>query len=120
MTKFQEIDDNLEHKDSVIRLMVTDNLLKISQFIGVVREVFTGEGLQQINNKLYTKGGIGVDKKWFNEGVECELLQPNKNWRKGKIRFKISVEVCFEDDQTGENEAKSPLDELREIINQGE
>jgi hypothetical protein len=47
------------------------------------------------------------------DGVECEMLSPNKSWRKGKV--KISLE--FIPDESDEYE--SPLDEIRrEMQNQ--
>jgi hypothetical protein len=48
-------------------------------------------------------------KKWFFDGVDCELLAPGKNWRKGKI--KITLEFI-------PDEVESPLDEIRREMRQ--
>lgn len=65
-------------------------------------------------------------RKLFEEGVDCEILQlGSKIWNKGKMRIKLSVEFYLEesqDSETLENPAiippQSPLDDLRQIINQ--
>ncbi|MBR8827968.1 MAG: hypothetical protein DSM107014_08720 [Gomphosphaeria aponina SAG 52.96 = DSM 107014] len=129
-TKFKEIDDQLENKDSVILFSATNIILKVDEFMAVVRKVIHNNNLELIHNKLAPKGGIlkvnyfkdktssvVIDQKWFGEGVECELLKPNKNWRKCKLRIKISLEACFEDEKAEENLPKSPLDEIRNTIN---
>jgi hypothetical protein len=45
----------------------------------------------------------------FGKGVECNLLQPGADWRKGKIR--ICVEFI-----PHETESESPLDDIRQHI----
>jgi hypothetical protein len=56
--------------------------------------------------------------KWIDEGVECEVLNLGANqWKKGKIRIKISFEFC--PDEPAVSEYESPLDEIRrEMQNQ--
>lgn len=48
-------------------------------------------------------------KKWFREGVDCEMLQPNSNWQKGKLKIRISLEFC-------PDRPESPLDDIRQQI----
>jgi hypothetical protein len=43
---------------------------------------------------------------WINNGVDCQILKPSKNWQKGKLRMKVSLEFC-------PDEPESPLDDLR-------
>ncbi|KJH73489.1 KGK domain-containing protein [Aliterella atlantica] len=77
----------------------------------------TGELLKHINSKA-----IGIDfhhwedenaykerKRWYEEGVDCEMLQPNSNWKKGKLKIRISLE--FRPDRP-----ESPLDDIRQQI----
>ena len=50
--------------------------------------------------------------KWIDEGVECEVLNLGANqWKKGKVRIKISFEFCPDESEISEYE--SPLDEIR-------
>jgi hypothetical protein len=50
---------------------------------------------------------------WFGQGMECEVLSPNKDWRKGKVR----VCVVFIDDAP--ETIESPLDSIRQTsVNQ--
>ena len=48
----------------------------------------------------YSKGG-----KWLSEGIDCEILSPNQNWQKGKIK------ICV---QFIPDRPKSVLDDIRE------
>lgn len=56
---------------------------------------------------------------WFGEGIDCEALKLGESqWRKGKIRIRVSVEFCpaelKEDAVVHEDTASSfPLDEIR-------
>ena len=56
--------------------------------------------------------------KWIDEGLECEVLNIGANqWKKGKVRIKISFEFCPDEPEISEYE--SPLDEIRrEMQNQ--
>ena len=56
--------------------------------------------------------------KWIDEGLECEVLNLGANqWKKGKVRIKISFEFCPDEPKISEYE--SPLDEIRrEMQNQ--
>lgn len=53
-------------------------------------------------------------KKWCINGVECEVLSPNKIWQKGKVK------ICLEfiPDEPEINEMQSPLDDIRQSMNQ--
>ncbi|WP_414336874.1 KGK domain-containing protein [Synechococcus sp. H55.7] len=53
------------------------------------------------------------ETKWFDQGLTCQLLVPGKKeWEKGRVRLRITVE--FEPERTGsESSDGSPLDDLR-------
>lgn len=61
---------------------------------------------------------------WFSHGVDCEALKlDTKGWQKGKIR--LALEFCPDEPEIAEAPAndeiilpESPLDELRQKINQ--
>jgi hypothetical protein len=55
--------------------------------------------------------------KWIDEGLECEVLNLGANqWKKGKVRIKISFEFCPDEPEISEYE--SPLDEIRREMQQ--
>ena len=93
--------------------------------------VFLYKGLEEMNNRLKSegKGSIPIPRNqdsWLNGGVGCEILSPNaKGWRKGKIRFRVTVEFCpdepeFEEAVTSKQveikQPESPLDEIRQLV----
>jgi hypothetical protein len=54
-------------------------------------------------------------KTWINEGYECELLSPGqKQWKKGKVRVKLTLEFCPNDPTDMLSE--SPLDDIRNSL----
>lgn len=44
-----------------------------------------------------------TQKLWTEEGCKCEVLMVGSSWKKGKIRIKIAVEFC-EDEETNTDE----------------
>lgn len=68
-------------------------------------------------------------KKLLEDGFECDLLRPGKEWRTGKIKMLVSFEFCPDEpeiDEQPENEQldtsqeRSPLDDLREQLKEVE
>ncbi len=52
---------------------------------------------------------------YFNEGLDCQMLKiASPDWQKGKLKINISVEFIPE---SIEEENKSELDTVREVIN---
>ncbi len=53
------------------------------------------------------------------EGMDAEILNlGSKSWKKGKLKFKLSVEFYVEEEEIEEiKEPESPLDDLRRMIN---
>ena len=39
--------------------------------------------IQKLKNNI----GYNSSEKWLSEGVPCEILSPNQNWQKGKIKI---------------------------------
>ena len=75
--------------------------------MAVSHKTFTAK---EFLNTMFTKWfGDTIGKKWFIENVDCEILSPGKNWRKGKI--KVSLEFI-------PDEIESPLDEIRREMQQ--
>lgn len=64
-------------------------------------------------------------KAWFYEGVKCEILTPGKNWRTGRVRLSLEflpdepeIEETPANNGTKNQETESPLDDLRQMMNQ--
>jgi hypothetical protein len=51
--------------------------------------------------------------------MDAEILNlGSKSWKKGKLKFKLSVEFYVEEEEIEEiKEPESPLDDLRRMIN---
>jgi KGK domain len=47
--------------------------------------------------------------KWFSDGVTCEVLMPNHDWRTGKVTFQL----CFVEDQPENKEPESQESETK-------
>lgn len=68
--------------------------------------------------------------KWFGDGISCELLKIGaKDWQKGKVKInlQVSLEFCPDEPETEDipasdepevSQPESPLDDLRQIMNQ--
>lgn len=59
---------------------------------------------------------------WFCEGMDCQVLIPNKPWQKGKVRICLEFIPEVEEDEPENKEdiekiepEASPLDEIRKM-----
>lgn len=73
--------------------------------------------------KIWIKYCTSSGSRVFDEGFECYVLMPGKQWRTGKIRF--SLEFCpdkleIEDNPLNINQESSPLDDLRQQLKESE
>ncbi|WP_036486751.1 KGK domain-containing protein [Myxosarcina sp. GI1] len=72
----------------------------------------------QLYNQLNSMGINIIPKnrafrQWFDGGIDCEILKLGaKNWKKGKVRLKVTFE--FIPDEPEENISESLLDEIRQ------
>ncbi len=104
-----------------------DDVVKFNHFqLGQIRVIKTA--IQQVINvhlnelifeSLRTQGlqisGKTTKGSLTSGGIECEILELGaKQWQKGKIKMRVTVE--FEPDEPEPTD--SPLDEIRNSINQ--
>jgi hypothetical protein len=77
--------------------------------------------------KIWEKHCTSSGSRVFDEGFECYVLIPGKQWRTGKIR--IRLEFCPDEAEIEEkqenngldiNTESSPLDDLRQQLKEGE
>ncbi|MEA5471796.1 KGK domain-containing protein [Spirulina sp. 06S082] len=105
-----------------------DDAFKIGKFKQALQKCFGydfGYGLLG----LLGNQGIKIDKtnvspdgeqsdflKWFNEGVECEILKTDaKGWRNAKVKIKVSVEFVVDESPLSSQEQTSPLDSFSDL-----
>lgn len=65
--------------------------------------------LQWLGQLVENKPEIG--EMLLKEGIPCQLLKPQQNWRKGKLKLKLSLEFIPEQNQS--KNYSSSLDDLR-------
>lgn len=132
----QDIKENMQNKFKLLNDEYQDTVLsfdasmfKVSKLLTEVKEAWRIQGLPALRNKLSGRGGIsGTDDQWCALGVSCEILKPgNTSWKKGKIKINISLEFCPDEPEVEEitqnndlehNQASSPLDDIRQMMNQ--
>ncbi|MDJ0690975.1 MAG: KGK domain-containing protein [Xenococcaceae cyanobacterium MO_188.B32] len=91
---------------------------RTQNIIAKIKEVFNNK----LTSYLYTelqqrKVDIQPYKNWFSNGIDCEILKVGSTgWQKGKVRLKVSLE--FIADEPEEVKSDSPLDDIRQAINE--
>ncbi len=98
-----------------------NNTFKVGRFRNTVNESFgIGFGIS-LTNELKSKGIVvnSAHTNWFTQGIDCEILNlGSKSWKKGKVKIKISVEFYVENEESEIKQPESPLDDLRQMLNQ--
>ena len=123
--KFKPLND--EYQDSVLSFEIS--MLKVSDLIKQVKQALEAKGLDILRSTLSSRGGIpGSLQEWYVQGVNCEILKPGStSWKKGKIKINISLEFCPDEPEIEEtiqsndvetNQTSSPLDDIRQMMNQ--
>ncbi|GAX42528.1 hypothetical protein NIES4075_35290 [Tolypothrix sp. NIES-4075] len=106
--------ESMESEDAVL------SILKSQQRVIINNPMFKmGELLRKMKSKVididssyFEKDDAYVDqKRWLNEGVDCEILKPGGYWKRGKLRVRVTLEFC-------PDEPESPLDDLRQQLKQ--
>ncbi|MDZ8031824.1 MULTISPECIES: KGK domain-containing protein [unclassified Nostoc] len=72
--------------------------------------------------KIWAEHFTSSGSRVFGEGFECCILIPGQQWRTGKIR--VCLEFCpdeteIEDNRLDIKHENSPLDDLRQQLNEG-
>ncbi|HEY9853496.1 MAG TPA: KGK domain-containing protein [Leptolyngbyaceae cyanobacterium] len=106
-------DDVIQFKNNIYKLGQVKTSIEYS-FINkdVIPSVFSSYLSQ---NKVFME--IPDVKLMFEQGLDAEILRIGaKGWEKGKLKIKVTLE--FEPDETEIKQPESPLDDLRQILNQ--
>lgn len=104
-------------------LSFRDQVVKVSVFNSALQKALDRYLAEQLLDKIKY---VGVPVKFttedykdcFEEGMECEFLKVGDNWRKGKIRFNVTVELLAEEEEEtpAPPENESPLDDIRRLM----
>ncbi|MCC5634320.1 KGK family protein [Nostoc sp. CHAB 5844] len=78
---------------------------------------------QELNNQRIQIPSVNM---FSQQGIDCKILTLGSQfWKKGKVKFKLSIEFYIEDEiETNEpnnlnvNTQESPLDDLRRMIHE--
>ena len=101
-----------------------DNTFKINRLRTAVNKSCNQGLINQLYNVLNSQRvtiEASVSSHWFGEGIDCEILTLGATkWRKGKMKFKLSVEFYIEkeEDISSETTTESPLDDIRRQISE--
>ncbi|BAB72588.1 KGK domain-containing protein [Anabaena sp. FACHB-709] len=110
-------------------LEIGDYTYKISKFLEAFHKANRSDLACELQQQFNANGIIiqqPYSKIWFNEGLYCQILNiGSQGWKKGKVKFNISVEFYIEEESETDNnvhseisETESPLDDLRRMINE--
>jgi hypothetical protein len=103
-----------------------------SAFTGKIADVLIesleSQGINGISIYTVPSRGSGYrnNRMWFSEGKDCEILRIGaKGWQKGQVRIRVTLEFYPDEPEVEETQAsneisepESPLDDLRQMINQ--
>ena len=91
----------------------SDQWISVDKFKNVVQQLCSRYS-SVVDDNMRTRYGEKYCSSLFNQGAKCEILRAgSKGWQRGK--FKINVTLEFIPD---EPEERSPLDDVRQEINQ--
>ncbi len=106
-------------------ISIGENTFKIDKLRTAVRKSCNQKIVNQLHENLnYHKVDIETSSydHWFQEGVDCEILTLGATkWRKGKMKFKLSLEFYVEEEEdntSNETTEESPLDDIRRQISE--
>ncbi len=69
-----------------------------------------GQATDELADRVLSNSEI-----WVKDGVECRVLRPGSNWRKGKVR--LSLEFIPDEAEQVPQQPESILDDLRRLTN---
>jgi hypothetical protein len=116
-----EYNSHLENcSDDDVLAFASNHMVKIGLFKNAVNYAFTDKYMvaSTLSSALSEKGvQINETIKVFAEGRDCEILKIDaKGWQKGKLRIRVSVD--FIPDEAEISQPESPLDDLRQKLNE--
>ncbi|OKH33930.1 hypothetical protein NIES2119_21795 [[Phormidium ambiguum] IAM M-71] len=120
--ELNEVVTILEEDDNYL-VVLSHNTFRAAEFAARASKPFS-EGIIRTKSRYPSD----LPDKWFYTGIDCERLKPGtKNWQKGKVRIRVSLEFCpdepeieeeFLSNQLEVDPPESPLDDLRRMMNE--
>ncbi len=117
--------NNFQQIDQASVLSWETCTIKTSQLISSVYQCLGDEGWENVRDNLDSAGSGEIPemnrKLLFIEGMSCEILQPGKNWQKGRVRMKVSFEFQADEPEIEvieTNTSESSLDDIRHKLKQ--
>lgn len=105
-----------------------NDTFKVGKFRKALNKSFGSSAGSSLTSELRDKGvAINVIpngnyddySNWFTQGIDCEILNlGSKSWKKAKVKIKISIEFYVENEEPEIKQPESPLDDLRQMLNQ--
>lgn len=123
---------NLKNFDTKDIVSFESQLFKVEQVIEAITDSFNSGDTGYYLNSSLTQQKVPISVRtfsdayqeecnewWFSEGGDCEILRPGpQGWQKGKIRIKVKVDLEFCPDEPETDQTESPLDDIRQMINE--
>jgi hypothetical protein len=86
------------------RYKISHPMFTASELTGIIQKIFSDSlSEQEMQALLYNS-------------LDCEVLNPGDQWKKGKLRLKLCLEVSY--DETEVEDLRSPLDDLRQKMDE--
>ncbi len=105
--------------EEVFKIAVKQPTFKVIEFLETFKELINKQSSIYIDRRTDEKA------QWLDDGVKAQVLRYGaKNWEKGKIKIKFTLEFCPDEpevqksstpDQPETSEPESPLDEIRRM-----
>lgn len=114
--KFKSLErDEVISMENSAKILMPHVTFKMSELLNALKELVRRHD-----------GLTDYKAQWFLDGIECQVLTYGaKDWKKGKVR--LTIEFCPDEPEIEETppneqpeitEIESPLDDLRQLINQ--
>lgn len=121
---------NCDNNDVVI--FEENNIVKAGKLKAAFSKVFTNSNIENtIYSELANQSNLQIEQnteisnndsekivyknEWLGEGTYCEVLKLGaEDWQKGKIKVRVSVEFCPDEQESDQPE--SSIDDIRQTI----
>ncbi len=111
--------------DNDVLFFYSGTMLKLGKFKQLVSSTFCYKNVvTAIEQRFITEESkLYFNENWYTKGTDCEILKIGaKDWQKGKVRIRVSVEFIPDEPEIEETAEitlpESPLDDIRRTINQ--
>ncbi|NEQ23293.1 MAG: hypothetical protein F6K28_29895 [Microcoleus sp. SIO2G3] len=113
-----------EYGDDDVLSLASGEMFKVGKFRDALKSICIDQGkIPYYIHILLNEKGIGIQggspttKAMLEQGVNGEVLRIGaKGWQKGKWRIRVSLE--FSPDEPEISQPDSPLDDIRQMMNQ--